>query len=70
MTEEELDEIKTLILDYVFPVPEYGTTEVVRRKLKAKGFEELALKCFGACQVFAMELINKEFEKRKEEKES
>ena len=67
MDKKELDEMKTLILDYVFPVPDYGFIETTRKRLRTKGLEELALKCFGACQVFAMDLINKEFEKRKEE---
>ena len=68
MTKEELDEIKSLIFDYIFPEPAYGVIEGMRLELKAKGFLELAIKCFDACQLFAKELIDKELEKRKEEK--
>lgn len=66
MTKEELDEIKSLIFDYVFPEPAYGVIEEMRKELKDKGFFELALECFRACQDFAEELIEKELEKRKD----
>ena len=67
MTKEELDEIKGLIFDYIFPEPEFNAMAGLRPKLEDRGFLDVAYKCFKVCQDFAMDLIEKELEKRKEE---
>ena len=66
MTKEELDEIKSLIFDYIFPEPADGVIEGMFSELKDKGFLDLAVKCYGICQDFAKELIEKELKNRKE----
>ena len=68
MTREELDEIKALIFDYIFPEPAFNTIAGLRPKLEDRGVLDVAYECFKVCQDFAKELIDKELEKIKEEK--
>ena len=66
MTKEELDEIKSLIFDYIFPEPAFNSIAGLRPKLEDKGVLDVAYACFKVCQDFAKDLIEKELEKREE----
>lgn len=66
MTKEELDEVKSLIFDYIFPEPGYGVLEEMFFELKGKGFLELAAECCGICQDFAKDLIDEKLKEKEE----
>lgn len=63
--DKELKEIKDLILDYIFPIPESDFLEEDVTELKAKGLYDLALKCLKSCQVLAKGLVDEELKKRR-----
>ena len=64
MTKEELDEIKSLIFEYIFPEPAYGVIRGIEEYLEAKEALDIARECFDACQLFAKELIDKKLEEK------
>ena len=63
MTKEELDEVKSLVFDYIFPKAAYKVIEELEIELVAKEVLDIARRCFSVCQDFAKELIDKELEK-------
>ena len=64
MTKEELDEIKSLIFDYIFPDPAFGVIEELEAKLEAKEVLKIARECFVICQDFAKDLIDEKLKEK------